>query len=161
MAAPRWTITNGVPFALSATPKTLLALIAAADVRPLISELSVSIDSTQIVYVELCESTGATAGTPGTSTAASVFKQIGNFTKIDSTTPTVTGGGNYSAEPTVLTRIKHWYFTGPGPFVLQSPMGREPESLGSAATKYRALMLRVSVLTGTPNGIGYLEFEQG
>lgn len=161
MSAPRWTVNNGASFALATSPKTFLAIIAgAADAVNALVELSVSIDNTAICLVELCESTGATPGTPGTSGAAAYIKATGGFKAGDTTTPAqVTVGGNYTVEPTVLTRLKAWKFTGPGPFVLQSPLGRETESLLSGSSKYRALMLRLTASVGTPNADGYMEWE--
>ncbi len=160
MAAPRYTVNTGTPFTLGAA-KTALNLIAGASERiNAITEIGVSISGTQEILVELCESTQATAGTPGTAGAASVLKQVGGFSGTDTTTPVqVTHGGNYTAEPTALTRLKAWRFAGPGPFVIQSPLGREVESLVSGATKYKALALRLTAVTGTPAADVYLEFE--
>jgi hypothetical protein len=157
MPAPRW-CANGIAFALSTGAKTAINLIAGAAERiSCITEISVSIDTTAIVLVELCESTQAGAGTPGTTPT---LKQVGGFSGIDGAAPVqVTAAGNYSAEPTVLTRLKAWRFTGPGPFVIQSPLGREVESLVSGATKYKALALRLTASVGTPACDSYIEFE--
>lgn len=157
MPAPRWTA-NSVAFALSTGAKTAINLIAGASERVnAIAEIGVSIDTTALVLVELCESTQATAGTTGTAPAV---KQVGGFSGSDTIAPVqVTAAGNYSAEPTVLTRLKAWRFTGPGPFVMQFPLGREPESLVSGATKYKALCLRLTASTGTPGCDSYIEWE--
>jgi hypothetical protein len=161
MSQQRYVANNGTPFALSTTAKTILNLLAgAADRINSITGLSVSIDSSATVLVELCESTQATAGTPGTSGAAAILKQIGGFAGADGTSPAqITAAGNYTAEPTVLTRIWHWRFVGPGPFFLQFPLGRGPESLLSGSTKYKALALRLTASVGTPNADATIEFE--
>lgn len=157
----RWVVNNGAPFALSTSAKTFLGVIAgAADVINALTEISVSIDTTANCLAELCESTQAGAGTPGAAGAASYIKQVGGFTDVTDTAPAqVTSGGNYTAEPTVLTRLKAWRFTGPGPFLLQSPLGREVSSLKSGSTKFRALFLRLTASVGTPNADGYIEWE--
>lgn len=161
MSQQRWVANNGATFALSTSPKTFLALIAgAADAINALVEFSVSIDTTAICLVELCESTQAAAGTPGTAGAAAVIKQIGAFKSTDTVAPAqVTAAGNYTAEPTVVTRLKAWRFTGPGPFVMQFPLAREPSSLLSGSTKYKALLLRLTAAAGTPGADGYMEFE--
>ncbi len=144
--------------ALSTTAKTCLSLLAgAADRINALTELGVSVDTAALITVELCESTQAGAGTVGT---APTVKQVGGFSGADTTAPAqVTATGNYSVEPTVLTVLKHWIFQGPGPFVLQSPLGREVESLLSGSTKYKALALRLTASTGTPNAKIYAEIE--
>lgn len=156
MPAPRWTA--NATFTLSTGAKTIINLLAgAADRVSALTEISVSINDTALVLVELCESTQATAGTPGT---APVIKQVGGFSGVDGIQPVqVTAAGNYAAEPTVLTRLKAWRFTGPGPFVIQSPLGREIESLVSGATKYKALALRLTASAGTPSADAYMEWE--
>jgi hypothetical protein len=156
MSLPAWVL-NADAFALATAAKTAINLIAASGV-PInaIAEISVSIDSTALVLVELCESTQATAGTP---TGSPVAKQTRGFLAGDTTTPTVTLGFKYSAEPTTLTRLKAWRFTGPGPFVIQFPLGREPQSLLSGSSKYKALALRLTASTGTPSSDSYIEWE--
>lgn len=151
-------VVNFDAFALSTSAKTAALVIAgAAEVIAAITEIGVSIDSTAQCLVELVASTGAGAGTPGSSPAPT---QIGGFIAAGATAPAqVTAGIEYSAEPTTLSRLKAWRFAGPGPFVLQSPLGREPQSLTSATSAYEALGLRLTVSTGTPNGDGYIEFE--
>lgn len=159
--ARRFVVNTGTAFALSNSAKTVLALIAgsAEPIQELV-EIGISTDNTTIILLELMISTGATAGTPGTSGAASVLAQIGGFTAAGSTAPSgITHGGNYTAEPTVLSRLKAWRFTGPGPFVLQSPLGRGAQSLLSTSSAYEALLLRATAASGAPNADAYMEFE--
>ncbi len=157
MSAPRW-VCNSAAFTLGAA-KTAINLIAgAADSIGAVCEIGVSVSGTQEILVELCESTQAGAGTSTDSTAS--LKQMGGFTAGDTTAPAqVTARTNYSAEPTVVTRLKAWRFAGPGPFVVQFPLGREPQSLLSGSTKYKGLALRLTAVTGTPAADSYLEFE--
>lgn len=158
MSQQRYVVNNGAAFGLTTSAKTALQLIAGANDRiNALTALSISIDTTATVLVELCESTQAGAGTAGT---APVVKQIGGFSAADTTAPVqVTAAGNYSAEPTVLTRLWHWRFVGPGPFFIQYPLGRGPESLVSGATKYKALAFRLTASVGTPNSDISVEFE--
>lgn len=145
-------------FALGTGAKTAVNLIASSDVPICLVEFGVSVDAaTGRCFVELCESTQATAGTAGATTG---HKQLRGFTSGDSATPRTTYGREYSAEPTTLTVLKMWRFACPGPFVIQSPLSREIESLVSGSTKYKALALRLSVDAGTPNGDAYMEWEE-
>jgi hypothetical protein len=144
-------------FALATGAKTACNVIPGASIPIILVELGFSVDAaTGRCFVELFESTQAGAGT-ATGTGA---KQVRGFVAADTTGPNATYGRKYSAEPTVLTILKSWRFACPGPFVIQFPLGREPQSLVSGATKYKALGFRVSVDTGTPNGDGYLEWEE-
>lgn len=157
MSAPAWVL-NAAAFSIGTTPATALNLIpgaaAGAGINAL-TEIGVSIDGTASVLVELCESTQAGAGTAASSSGA---KQVRGFWTTDTTAPAITYGLAYSAEPTVLTRLKAWRFTGPGPFVIQSPLGRELQSLLSGATKYKGLCLRLTA-SATVNSDSYLEWE--
>jgi hypothetical protein len=145
-------------FALSTTGKTALNIIPGATLPIIVVEIGVSVDAaTGRVFVELFESTQATAGTAGSSTGA---KQVRGFVAGDTTGPLATYGREFTAEPTVLTVLKSWRFPAPGPFVIQFPLGREPRSLVSGATKYKALGIRLSVDTGTPNSDSYIEWEE-
>lgn len=145
-------------FALATGAKTAINLIPGATLSITLVEIGVSIDAaTGRCLVELFESTQAGAGTAGASTGA---KQLRNFVAADTTGPLCTYGLKYSAEPTVLTVLKSWRFPAPGPFVIQFPLGREPRSLVSGSTKYKALGIRLSVDTGTPSSDSYLEVEE-
>lgn len=144
-------------FALTTTPKTACNIIAGSGVALKIVEFGVSVNvGTGRFFVELFESTQATAGTT-TSTGA---KQIGGYTAGTDGTPGVTYGRKYSAEPTVLTVLKHWRCPCPGPLVIQFPLGREVESLLSGSTNHKALGIRVSADTGTPTCDAYVEWVE-
>ena len=145
-------------FALSTTAKSAISLIAGANTTITLVEIGVSVDSASgRCHVELCESTQATAGTNSAGTP----KQLYGFAAGDTTAPAQTTTKiAFSAEPTVLTVLKEWIFPHPGPFVIQFPLGREVQSLVSGATKYKALVLRLTVDTGTPNSFSYLHWEE-
>ena len=144
-------------FALTSTGKTAVMIIASATIPFKIIEIGASVDSgSGRCFVELVESTQAGAGT-STGTG---HKQTGDYTAGTDGTPESTYGREYSAEPTTLTVLKHWWFPNPGPFVIQFPLGREPTSLLSGSTNHKALGIRVKVDTGTPNGDFYLEWEE-
>lgn len=154
--AARYTIIADA-FALGTSAKTVCNVIASATIPFTVVEIGMSVrQTTGWCLVELFESTQATAGT-ATGTGA---KQIGGYTAGTDGTPESTYGREYSAEPTTLTVLKHWIFPCPGPFVIQFPLGREPESLLSGSTNHKAIGFRASVDTGTPNGDGYLEFVE-
>jgi hypothetical protein len=155
MPSQAWVL-NAAAFSIGTGAKTAINLIAGAAVGvDSLCEIGVSIDGTATVLVELCESTQATAGTAGSATGA---KQLRGFTAADTTAPTLTYGTAFSAEPTALTRLKAWRFTGPGPFVIQHPLGREVRSLLSGSTKYKALALRLTA-SATVNSDSYMEWE--
>lgn len=152
-------VINAPAVALSAgVAKTIWMLIAGTnDAIRALTELSVSIDSGGLVLVELVESTQAGTGTSTDATAN--IKQVGGFVAGDSVAPAqVTARTNYTAEPTVLTRLKAWRFNGPGPFVLQAPLGREVQSLLSTSSKYKGLGCRVTAASAC-NADAYGEWE--
>jgi hypothetical protein len=157
MAAARYSALAAA-FALSTSAKTAVNIIPGATLPITIVEIGVSADeATGRVFVELFESTQAGAGTPGASSGA---KQMGGFVAGDTTGPLATYGLKYSGEPTTLTVLKSWRFPAPGPFVIQFPLGREPQSLVSGSTKYKALGIRLTVDSGTPNSDSYIEWEE-
>jgi len=151
-------VINAIAHAIAAaTPETSVNVIAGSADRVTATEIGVSVDVATQVLVELCESTQAGAGTSTDSTAS--IKQTRGFAAGDTTAPSgVTARTAYSAEPTTLTRLKAWRFNGPGPFVMQFPLGREPESLLSGSTKYKGLCLRVTSVLAS-NADTYIEFE--
>lgn len=154
--AQRFTILADA-FPLTTTGKTACNVIASAATPFVIIELGVSVDAaTGRCFVELFESTQATAGT-STGTGA---KQTGGYSSGTDGTPASSYGREYSAEPTVLTVLKSWWFPCPGPFVIQFPLGREAQSLLSGSTNHKALGIRLKVDTGTPNADAYIEFEE-
>lgn len=145
-------------FALSTSAKTAALIIPGATLPVTLVEFSVSVDAASgRCLVELVESTQAGAGTAGASSGA---KQVRGFVAGDTTGPLATYGIKYTAEPTTLTVLKQWRFPCPGPFVMQFPLGREVQSLVSGSTKYKALGLRLTIDTGTPNAEGYLDWEE-
>lgn len=146
-------------FALATTAKTACNVIAGSSAALMIVEIGVSVDQgTGRCFVELFESTQAGAGSGSTATGA---KQIGGYVSVTDGTPLCTYARKYTTtEPTVLTVLKSWRFPCPGPFVIQFPLGREPESLLSGSTNHKALGFRLSVDTGTPNSDSYLEWEE-
>lgn len=158
MAVPRNVLNAPAVALVAATAKTVINLVAGVnDPISALVELSVSLDANVSCLVELCESTQAGVGTSTDSTAA--IKQTGGFLAADSTAPAqVTGRTVYTAEPTVLTRLKAWRFSGPGPFVLQSPLGREIQSLLSGSSKYKGLCLRLTAAANC-NVDAYVEWE--
>lgn len=145
-------------FALSTSAKTAVNIIPGATLPITLVEIGVSVDvGTGRCFVELFESTQAGAGTAGASSGA---KQIRGFVAGDTTGPLATYGLKYTAEPTTLTVLKSWRFPCPGPFVIQFPLGREVQSLVSGSTKYKALGIRLTIDTGTPNADAYMEWDE-
>jgi len=137
----------------AATAKTILNLITATNALTRIVEFSVSFDgvtaSAVPATVEICSSTQAGAGTPGT---APTITQIRGSTR----TIQATAQQGYTAEPTALTTLKRWLVpVYNGVLVIQFPLGREPEQ-----TSAKGLAIRVTAPAGV-NVQGYLELEEG
>lgn len=138
----------------AATAKTILNLITAANGLTRIVEMSVSFDGATATavpaLVELCYSTQAGGGTPGTTPT---INQIRGPTR----TVQATVAGGYTAEPTVLTAWKRWLVpVFNGLLVIQFPLGREPEQIVTAD----ALAIRVTAPAAV-NVSAYIEFEEG
>lgn len=154
--AARYTIVADA-FALATTAKTAGLIIPSSTLPIRIIEIGVSVDAASgRCLVELVESTQATAGTATTTG----HKQTGGYTAGTDGTPNATYGRKYTAEPTALTVLKSWRFPCPGPFVLQEPLGRELESLLSGSTNHKAIGIRLTIDTGTPNSDSYIEWEE-
>lgn len=136
----------------AATAKTVLGVVAASAVTARLAELGVSFDGATAtavpVLVELCDSSGATAGTPG---ATPTPKQVRGATR----TAQCTAGNAYSAEPTTLTVIRQWLVHPQTGMVVQFPLGREPEHTGAGG-----LFIRCTA-PATVNVRAYMEFEEG
>lgn len=157
--AAGYACTSGAAFAVTSGAKTLINLIApAAAAPPVLVEFGVSFDgvtaSAVPVLVELCTSTQAGAGTPGT---AGTINQVRGY-------PAVTAGstvaGQYSAEPTALNAVKQWFVPAfMGLFTIQFPLGREPMLLGTASTIMKGLAIRVSAPAAV-NVRGYIEWDE-
>lgn len=152
--AAGYSLTSGASaVALSAaTAKTILGVVAASNVTAKLTELGVSFDGVSAtavpVLVELCDSSGGAAGTPG---ATPTPKQIRGLARAAQST----GGNAYSAEPTTLTVIKQWLVHAQTGMVLQFPLGREPEHVGAGG-----LFVRCTAPAAV-NVRAYLEFEEG
>lgn len=156
--SPGYTVTSGTTaHALAAaTAETSWNLIAGAAVGVHIVEFGIGFDgvtaSAVPVNVELCQSTQATAGTPAASPTPTQIR--GKATAVG-----VTAGVSYTAEPTVLTPVKHWLVSpNGGMFVIQAPLGREAESdLSGGAVKSMALRATAPAVV---NCRSYVEFER-
>lgn len=149
-------VTTATVFAATTGAKTALMAIAPAGHGLAVCEMGVSFDgvtsSAVPATVELVQSTQATAGTSGVTPTITQIR--GRST--GGSAPT--GGSNYTAEPTVLTRLKIWYIPQfMGTFVIQYPLGRESESDSSGGT-IKALGIRINV-SANVNFVGYLEVE--
>lgn len=140
---------------VAATAKTVVNLIAGANRVPLVTQMAISFDgvtaSAVPVNVEACLCTQATAGTPGTSPTPTLIRGKGASQS--------TGGVDYSAEPTAVTPYDHWLATpNGGLFVVQFPLGREPESDLSGGTN-KAQLLRATAPANV-NCRASLQFEE-
>lgn len=143
-------------FAATAGAKTALMVIAPANSGLVIVEFGISFDgvtaSAVPALVELVSSTQAAAGT---STISPTITQVRG--RVTGGEPP-TGGGGYSAEPTVLVRHKAWYVTpNNGILVMQFPLGREPETDDSGGS-IKAYGIRVNV-SANVNVMAYMETE--
>lgn len=149
-----YTVAATADIALSAaTAKTVASVINSSAGLIRVTEFGVSFDGTsgsaEPVTVELCASTQATAGTPG-STPTPV--RISGATR----TAQAATALNYSAEPTVLTVLKTWLVHPQTGIVIQFPLGREPQQ----NTGSNALSLRLTAPANV-NCRAYLEWEEG
>lgn len=152
--AARYTVESNGDIALTAaTARTILNWISGANALSRIVELSVSFDgvtsTAEPVTVELCSSTQATAGTSTAHTIA----QTGGPTR----TAQGTAARAYTAEPTTLTVLKRWLVRADGGlFIMQYPLGREPEQITTAD----GLCIRCTAPANV-NCQGYMEVEEG
>lgn len=156
--SPGYTVTSGTTAhnLAAATAETTWNLIASANVGVHLVEWGISFDgvtaSAVPVNVELCQGTQATAGTAGASPTPTQVR--GRVTAVG-----VTAGVAYTAEPTVLTPVKHWLLTpNGGLIIMQYPLGREPETDLSAGT-IKNIALRATA-PATVNCRSYAEFER-
>lgn len=142
---------GGIAFPTTSA-KCLLSLVTAAGVLARLTELSISFEGTSgtatPVKLELCDSTGATAGTPA---GAVTPRQVRGLTR----TVQSTAGYSYSAEPTVLTVLKTWYIHPQAGQIIQLPLGREYEHVGAGGLFLRGLA--AAAVNCAPN----MEFEEG
>ena len=151
-----YSLVSGTPFSAATGAKTFMMAIAPAGHGLALVEFSISTDgvtsSAVPMRVDIVQSTQATAGTSGVTPTITQIRGRGT----GGSAPT--GGGNYTAEPTVLTIVKTFYvpqFMGILPF--QLPLGREIECDSSAGT-IKALGIRVNT-SATVNILGYMEVE--
>lgn len=152
--AVRWAAqTEGeVALATAGTAKSILSVIAAAGKHLIATEICVNLDATptEPVLLEVCQSTQATAGTSSAVTPRKVAGEAVNATV------GATAAKNYTAEPTALTPIREYTIPDKAPFVVQFPLGREPESGDNDA-----IVIRLTNPTGTsPNARAHIEFEE-
>ncbi len=145
--------TEGAEALAAATAETVLNWVNAANGKIMLVEFEVSFDGITAaaipVLVELCTSTQATAGT----SSAATIKQIRGATR----TVQATGRHSYTAEPTVLTVLKHWFIRADGGVVIkQWPLGREIEQAVTAD----GLLLRCTAPAAV-NVLASMEVEEG
>jgi hypothetical protein len=140
----------------AATAKSILNAITGT--RELnVCEFSVSFDgvtaSAVPVLIELCNSTQATAGTPGTSPTPTPIRPATGGASI------FTAAESYSAEPTVLVPVKHWLLTpNGGLLVIQFPLGREYNT-GTNTGVGKGAVIRCTA-PAIVNVRGYIEVEE-
>lgn len=147
---------NSAIFAAGTAVHTDLVAIAPAGHGLSLVEAAVSFDgvtaSAVPVYMEVCTSTQATAGTGGTAPNVALVR--GRST--GGSAPTASG--SHTAEPTVLTRVRHWYISPNGStFIYPLPLGREIECDSSAGT-VKGLAMR-STPPAAVNLAAYMEVE--
>ena len=144
-------------FAVTSTAKTAINLISGAANQPSIIEFGVSCDGTSgNLLVELCQSTQAGAGTVGSSPTP--IQVRGWPSQVSANT----AGINYTGEPTVLTTngVKRWRLPLPtGPFLFQSPLGRETTGIVTAGVAAKGLCLRLTASVAA-NADSYYEYEE-
>ncbi len=150
-------LVTGTPFAMTTGAKTAMNAISGTAHGQSLTEIGVSFDGVTTTavpaLVEVCTSTQAGAGTSGV--AMTVTQVRGRTT---GGTPVVTGGSNYTVEPTTLVSVSRWYvpqFMGTFPY--QLPLGREVEADASGGT-IKGIAVRINV-TANVNMVGHLEVE--
>lgn len=151
--------TSGASFSATTGAKTILNLISGATAAPpVLVEFGISFDgvtaSAVPAVVELCASTQASAGTPGTvGTVTQIRGYSGNGSG-------VTVAGQYTAEPTVLVPVKSWFVPQfMGLFTIQFPLGREAAGFDTASTSMKGIALRINT-SATVNVRAYYEWDE-
>ena len=152
-----YTVALETPFAATTGAKTALMVISAANSGLMVVEFGISFDGVTATavpaLVELVSSTQATAGT-GTGTPT-ITQNRGRVTGGEAPT----ASGRHSAEPTVLVRHKAWYVPQfMGTFVVQFPLGREPE-IDDSGGSIKGYGIRVNV-SANVNVMCYMEVEK-
>lgn len=149
-------IVTATPFAMTTGAKTALLAIAPAGHGLALVEFDIAFDGVTATavpaLVEIVQSTQAGAGTSGVS--PTITQVRGRLT----TGQAPTGGSNYTAEPTTLTRVGVFYVpVFMGTFPVQLPLGREMETDSSGGT-IKAIGIRINVPANV-NFVGGLEVE--
>lgn len=148
--------TRSGAFALTAGAKTILNVIAPAGHGLTVVTFRLSFDgvtaSAVPAVVELCQSTQAGAGTPGSSPTPVQIR--GRAT--GGSAPTA--GAAYTVEPTVLTPFDDFYLTqNGGVWEMPNALAREFECDSSGGT-IKSLAIRVNV-SAAVNGRATIETE--
>lgn len=149
-------LVSGTPFNAATGAKTFMLAISPAGHGLTLTEVAISMDGVTTTAVPaLVEAVTSTQAGAGTSGVTPTITQVrGRAT--GGSAPT--GGGNYSAEPTVLTSVSRWYIPQfMGSFTYQLPLGREIETDSSAGTT-KAVGVRINT-SATVNVVGHLEVE--
>lgn len=147
---------NSAIFAAPAALHSILNSIAPAGHGLSVVEAAISFDgvtaSAVPVYVEMCISTQAGAGTAGTAPTIAQVRGVATGGQAP------TAAGSFTAEPTVLTRVRSWYISpNGGTFIYPLPLGREIECHSSGGTN-KALNMRITP-PATVNAQAYMEVE--
>lgn len=149
-------LVSGTPFASGTAIHTFMMAIAPAGHGLSLTEFAVSADGVTSTAVPLLlEVVTSTQAGVGTSVVTPTITQVRGRTTGGSAP---TGGGNYSAEPTILVSVARWYLpTFMGQFTYQFPLGREIECDSSGGT-IKGLGIRVTS-AATVNLVGHMEVE--
>jgi hypothetical protein len=147
-------VTRNTVFAAVAGAKTVLKLITPTGFYITIHELGVSMDGVTATAVPATFEWGTSdETTAGTSVGTPVTSQIKGRAQAHG----LTVGQNFSAEGTTYT-IHNGIFVPQfmGVFVLQNPLGLEPESPGDAADSF---LLRINV-SANVNVLAWLKWSR-
>lgn len=147
---------NSAIFAAGTAVHTDLVAIAPAGHGFSLAEAAVSFDGVSAsavpVYMEVCTSTQAGAGTGGTAPTIAQVRGRGTGGQAP------TASGSHTAEPTTLVRVRSWYVSPNGGLLVYGlPLGREIECDASGGT-IKALAMR-STPPATVNLQAYFEVE--
>jgi hypothetical protein len=151
-----YSVVTATPFSMATGAKTALMAIAPAGHGLTLVAFDISFDGVTAsaipALVEIVQSTQATAGTSGVTPTITQIR--GRLT----TGSAPTGGSNYTAEPTALTRIWAQYIPQfMGVFTIQLPLAKEFETDSSGGT-IKAIGIRINT-SATVNFVGRLEVE--
>jgi len=147
-------VSRNTVFAATAGAKTVLKLITPNSFNLKVHEIGVSMDGVSASAVPATLEWGTSdEATAGTQNGTSVTTQIKGRTQAHG----LTVGQNFSAEGTTYT-IHNGIFVPQymGIFVLQNPLGLEPESPGDAADSF---LLRINV-TANVNVLAWVKWSR-